>query len=69
MTTVTRLTTGSEFEKKASYSRLVMLDNWIFVSNTAGRHPVTRQIPEDLRQQTLHNWYLLPYFIETSHLG
>lgn len=30
-----------------------MLDNWIFVSNTAGRHPVTRQIPEDLRQQTL----------------
>lgn len=53
MTIVTRVTTGSEFEKKASYSRLVAVDNWIFVSNTAGRNPQTKQIPEDLKEQTL----------------
>ncbi|MCK8215277.1 RidA family protein, partial [Erwinia amylovora] len=28
------------------------VDNWIFVCNTAGRHPQSKFIPEDVREQT-----------------
>ncbi|MBD8493496.1 RidA family protein [Pseudomonas syringae] len=52
MTQITKLKTGSKFEEMASYSRLVAVDNWIFVSNTAGRNPQTKEIPEDLVEQT-----------------
>ncbi|WP_109511656.1 RidA family protein [Pseudomonas ovata] len=52
MTQITKLKTGSKFEDMASYSRLVAVDNWIFVSNTAGRNPQTKEIPEDLVEQT-----------------
>ncbi|WP_413501534.1 Rid family hydrolase [Psychrobacter maritimus] len=53
MTKVTKLKTGSALEKKSSYSRLVCVDNLIFVSNTAGRCPDTKVIPDDLEEQTL----------------
>lgn len=53
MTKVIKVKTGSKFEEKGSYSRIVALDNWIFVSNTAGRNPETKQIPEDVKEQTL----------------
>jgi len=52
MTKVTKLKTGSVLEEKTSYSRLVCVDNLIFVSNTAGRHPETKEIAEDLAEQT-----------------
>lgn len=52
MTQITKVKTGSIFEEKASYSRIVAVDNWIFVSNTAGRHPQTKEIPEDICEQT-----------------
>lgn len=52
MTTIIKVKSGSIFEEKASYSRLVAVDNWIYVSNTAGRHPVTKEIPEDVIDQT-----------------
>ncbi|MEI2264324.1 Rid family hydrolase [Erwinia sp. CGal63] len=53
MTTLIKVKTGSPFEEQASYSRLVAIDNWIFVSNTAGRNPQTKAIPGDLREQML----------------
>jgi len=53
MTHIIKLKTGSKFEESGSYSRLVAVDNWIYVSNTAGRHPLTKQIPDDLTEQTL----------------
>ncbi|MBD8688537.1 MULTISPECIES: RidA family protein [unclassified Rhizobium] len=53
MTKVTKIKTGSKFEDHGSYSRLVALDNWIFVSNTAGRNPQTKEIPSDITEQTL----------------
>lgn len=53
MTKIIKLKTGSKFEDHASYSRLVAVDNWIFVSNTAGRNPETKEIPEDVTEQTL----------------
>ncbi|WP_120429775.1 Rid family hydrolase [Acinetobacter baylyi] len=53
MAKIIKATTGSVLEKQASYSRVVAVNNWIYVSNTAGRNPDTKQIPEDLKAQTL----------------
>lgn len=53
MTKIVKLKTGTKLEKISNYSRAVCVDNWIFVSNTAGRNPETQEIPQDLRQQTL----------------
>lgn len=52
MTKIVKVKTGSKFEEIASYSRLVAVDNWIFVSNTAGRNPQTQEIPDDVIEQT-----------------
>ena len=52
MTKVVKVKTGAKLEKLSSYSRIVMVDNWIYVSNTAGRNPETQEIPEDLTAQT-----------------
>jgi enamine deaminase RidA (YjgF/YER057c/UK114 family) len=53
MTEIVKVKTGNRFEELGSYSRLVAVDNLIFVSNTAGRNPHTKQIPADLTEQTL----------------
>lgn len=53
MANIVKVKTGSKFEEHASYSRLVVVDNWIFVSNTAGRNPETKKIPEDVSEQLL----------------
>lgn len=52
MVEILKLKTGSRYENLASYSRLVSVDDWIFVSNTAGRNPLTQEIPEDVTEQT-----------------
>ena len=52
MTKIVKVKTGSPTEKHASYSRLVAVDDWIFVSNTAGRNPETKLIPADITEQT-----------------
>ena len=52
MTDIVKVKTGSKFEEIGSYSRLVAVDDLIFVSLTAGRNPETKQIPEDLTEQT-----------------
>jgi enamine deaminase RidA (YjgF/YER057c/UK114 family) len=52
MTKITKVKTGAKLEELSSYSRIVKVDNWIFVSNTAGRNPETKEIPEDLIEQT-----------------
>lgn len=52
MIKVVKVRTGSKFEESASYSRMVAVDNWIYVSNTAGRNPDTQEIPEDVIEQT-----------------
>ncbi|PAU74848.1 Rid family hydrolase [Halomonas salipaludis] len=51
MTKIVKVKTGSKFEQHGSYSRLVAVDNWILVSNTAGRNPDTKQIPDDVSEQ------------------
>ncbi|MGP9498248.1 Rid family hydrolase [Halomonas sp. AOP43-D1-4] len=51
MSMITKVKTGSKFEEHASYSRVVAVDNWILVSNTAGRNPETKEIPKDVSEQ------------------
>ena len=51
MLKITKVKTGSKFEEIASYSRVVAIDNWIMVSNTAGRNPDTQEIPDDVIEQ------------------
>lgn len=51
MTHVVKVKTGSKFEEMGSYSRLVAVDNLIFVSLTAGRNPETKLISKDLGEQ------------------
>jgi enamine deaminase RidA (YjgF/YER057c/UK114 family) len=52
MTQIIKVKTGSKFEEIASYSRVVAMDNWIFVSNTAGRDPLTGTFSADPVAQT-----------------
>ncbi len=52
MLRVVKVGTGSKFEEHGSYSRIVAVDDWIFVSNTAGRNPRTGEIPTDIVEQT-----------------
>ncbi|WP_221794311.1 RidA family protein [Oceanobacter mangrovi] len=47
MTRILKVKTGGKFEEVASYSRVVAVDDWIFVSNTAGRDPQTGEFSED----------------------
>ncbi len=48
---VTKVKSGSLFEDKESYSRLVVVDNWIFAANTAGRNYKTREMSTDAVEQ------------------
>ncbi len=52
MTRIVKVKTGNRLEEISSYSRIVAVDNWIFVSNTAGRNPATKEIPEGVEAQT-----------------
>lgn len=49
--TIVKLKSGSIYEEKESYSRLVCIDDWILVSNTAGRNYRTREISPDPLEQ------------------
>lgn len=53
MTKLVKVKTGAKLEEEYNYSRIVSIDNWIFVSNTAGRNPETKEIPEDISEQTI----------------
>jgi len=51
MPSVTKVKSGSIYEEKNSYSRMVIVDSHIFVSNTAGIDYKTRYISEDVGEQ------------------
>lgn len=51
MVKITKVKSGSIFETKESYSRIVCVDDWIFVSNTAGRNYKTREMSTDPVEQ------------------
>lgn len=49
---IVKLKSGSAFEDKLNYSRVVTVGDWIFVSNTAGRNYATRALSPDAAAQT-----------------
>lgn len=51
MAVVERVKSGSPFEEKFCFSRLVKADNWIYSSNTAGRNYQTRAMAESAADQ------------------
>lgn len=53
MKDIIKVNAGSKFEVLGSYSRAVAVDNWIYVSLTAGRNPDTKEIPEDAVEQAV----------------
>lgn len=53
MPDIIKVKTGNKFEDHGSYSRLVAVDDLIFVSNTAGRNPRTKELPADPAEQAL----------------
>lgn len=46
MAQITKLKSGSILEEKESFSRAVVVDNWIFMSLTSGRDYKTRVMPD-----------------------
>lgn len=45
------ISTGSDFEKTAGYSRAVVQGDWCFVSGTTGYDYKTMEMPEDVTAQ------------------
>jgi enamine deaminase RidA (YjgF/YER057c/UK114 family) len=46
------ISSGSEFEKIAGYSRAVVQGDWVFVAGTTGYDPETKAMPESVEEQT-----------------
>jgi enamine deaminase RidA (YjgF/YER057c/UK114 family) len=51
MVEISKLSSGTEWEKRHSFSRLVIVDNWIFMAISAGMRPGTGDIPGDPVEQ------------------
>jgi len=51
MVKISKIKTGNPFEERESFSRMVVVDDWIFTSNTAGRNPRTKQMSELAHEQ------------------
>lgn len=46
------ISSGSEFETTAGYSRAVVQGDWVFVAGTTGYDPITKAMPESVEEQT-----------------
>lgn len=51
MTEVTRISTGSPFEKTFGYSRAIVKGGWCFVSGVTGYDYTTMEMPEGIAEQ------------------
>ena len=48
---IERISSGSPYEPKAAYSRVVVAGDWVFVSGTTGQDHATKKIPESVVDQ------------------
>ncbi|GAA3856202.1 RidA family protein [Celeribacter arenosi] len=48
---IKRIHSGSPYEPKIGYCRATVTDGWVFVSGSTGADPVTRTMPQDVREQ------------------
>ena len=54
MTEVIKVKSGAKMEDIVGYSRVVAVNDLIFVSNTAGRNPETGDMPDTFAEQARH---------------
>ncbi len=52
MTEIVKVNTGSPFETKESFSRIVAIGDWVLTSLTSGRNYATREMSDDVSEQT-----------------
>ncbi|KFG70709.1 RidA family protein [Microvirga sp. BSC39] len=63
------LSSGSPMEKVYGYSRAVVLDPWIFMAGTTGYDYETKQVPDDVVQQTRNCWQTIERFLKEAGSG
>ena len=51
MSVIKKVKSGAKMEDIVGYSRAVVVDNFVFVSNTAGRNPETGEMPDSFKEQ------------------
>lgn len=51
MSVIKKVKSGAKMEDIVGYSRVVVVDNMVFVSNTAGRDPETGEMPDGFKAQ------------------
>ena len=51
MSVIKKVKSGSKMEDIVGYSRAVVVDNFVFISNTAGRNPETGEMPDSFKEQ------------------
>ena len=51
MSVIKKVKSGAKMEDIVGYSRVVAVDNHVFVSNTAGRDPETGEMPDSFKEQ------------------
>lgn len=51
MSVIKKVKSGAKMEDIVGYSRVVAVDNHVFVSNTAGRDPETGEMPDSFKAQ------------------
>ena len=51
MSVIKKVKSGSKMEDIVGYSRAVVVDNFVFISNTAGRIPETCEMPDSFKEQ------------------
>jgi enamine deaminase RidA (YjgF/YER057c/UK114 family) len=60
------ISSGSEFEKVAGYSRAVVQGDWVFVAGTTGPDPQTKTFPADVEQQTRNAFAIIAKALEEA---
>ena len=60
------ITTGSKWEKAASYSRAVVDGDWVFVSGSTGLDYATGEISDDVTEQTRQTFRNIIWALEEA---
>ena len=62
---ITKVKSGAKMEGIVGYSRIVAIDDLIFISNTAGRNPETGEMPDTFKEQVEHAMATLKRSLES----
>ena len=63
------ISSGSPFEAQAGYSRAVVHAQWCFVAGTTGPDPLTREMPDDVGEQTRNAFRIIEQALVEGGFG